>query len=85
MGYKAILAEKPSVGAGIAKVVGATDTSHKDKMCGWIEGNGYKVTWAFGHLIGLLSPEEMGFTNNELPFFPEEWKPKPKMKKEGGE
>ena len=85
MGYKVILAEKPSVGAGIAKVIGASDTSHKDKMCGWIEGNGYKVTWAFGHLIGLLSPEEMGFANNEFPFFPEEWKTKPKMKREKGE
>ena len=85
MGYKVIIAEKPSVGSGIAKVVGATDTSHKDKMCGWVEGNGYKVTWAFGHLVGLMSPEEMGFDNNAFPFFPEEWKTKPKMKKEGKE
>lgn len=43
-----IIAEKPSVAREIAAIVGATN--RKD---GFIEGNGYAVTWAFGHLVGL--------------------------------
>ncbi|MBQ6013246.1 MAG: DNA topoisomerase III, partial [Firmicutes bacterium] len=73
MAYKVIIAEKPSVAAGIAKVVGAT-TPHRDKANGYLEGNGYKVTWAFGHLVGLQSPEQMGFKGDELPIIPDEWK-----------
>lgn len=72
MGYTVIIAEKPSVAASIAKVVGAT-TPHRDKANGYLEGNGYKVTWAFGHLVGLDRPEDMGFTGEVLPIFPEEW------------
>lgn len=45
---KVILAEKPSVAKEIAKIVGATQN-----MTTHLEGNGYQVTWAFGHLIGL--------------------------------
>ena len=41
-----IIAEKPSVAREIAAIVGATNS--KD---GFIEGNGYAVTWAFGHLV----------------------------------
>lgn len=73
MGYKVIIAEKPSVAKGIARIVGAT-TPHTDKWYGYVEGNGYKVTWAFGHLVGLESPEEMGFSGQTLPIMPEEWK-----------
>ena len=40
------IAEKPSVGRDIARILGAT--SAKD---GYIEGNGYQVTWALGHLL----------------------------------
>lgn len=47
------VAEKPSVGKDIAKVLGATQ-SHD----GYMEGNGYQVTWTFGHLCGLLNPDE---------------------------
>ena len=50
---KVCIAEKPSVAAEIAKVLGAR--SRKD---GYFEGNGYQVTWTFGHLCCLKSPEE---------------------------
>jgi DNA topoisomerase-3 len=45
---KVVIAEKPSMGRDIARVIGAT--SGRD---GYMEGKGYKVTWAFGHLVGL--------------------------------
>ncbi len=47
------VAEKPSVGQYIAKVLGA-NTRHD----GYFEGNGYQVTWTFGHLCALLDPNE---------------------------
>ena len=47
------VAEKPSVGAYIANVLGANQ--RKD---GYFEGNGYQVTWTFGHLCALLDPQE---------------------------
>ncbi|EKC67996.1 DNA topoisomerase III, partial [human gut metagenome] len=47
-----IIAEKPSVAREIAAIVEATN--RKD---GFIEGNGYAVTWAFGHLVGLAMPQ----------------------------
>ncbi len=47
------IAEKPSVGRDIARVLGAT--TQRD---GYMEGNGYIVTWTFGHLCGLLDPQE---------------------------
>lgn len=72
MSYKLIIAEKPSVAKSIAKVVGAS-TPHMQKANGYIEGNGYRVTWAFGHLIGLNSPEAMGFPSPTLPILPETW------------
>ena len=72
MSYTVIIAEKPSVASSIAKVVGAT-TPHRDKACGYLVGNGYRVTWAFGHLVGLCTPEQMGFTEGQLPMFPEKW------------
>ncbi len=75
MSYKLIIAEKPSVAASIAKVVGA-GTAHRDKAVGYLEGNGYHVTWAFGHLVTLKRPEEIGFTGTQLPIFPEKWETK---------
>ncbi len=54
------IAEKPSVGRDIAKVLGAT-TSHD----GYMEGNGYCVSWTFGHLCALLDPND----------YKDEWKP----------
>ena len=47
------IAEKPSVARDIAQVLGAT-TSHQ----GYMEGNGYQVTWTFGHLCELKYPED---------------------------
>ncbi|ADI38281.1 DNA topoisomerase 3 [Waddlia chondrophila 2032/99] len=48
-----VVAEKPSVARDLAEHLGAA--SRKE---GYIEGNGYKITWAFGHLVGLKKPEE---------------------------
>ena len=47
------IAEKPSVARDIAEVLGA-----KDRRDGYIEGNGYQVTWTFGHLCTLKEPHE---------------------------
>ena len=47
------IAEKPSVARDIAGILGANN--RKD---GYLEGNGYQVTWTFGHLCGLLEPHE---------------------------
>jgi DNA topoisomerase-3 len=80
---KVIIAEKPSVARDIAAIVGAT--SRKD---GYLEGNGYAVTWAFGHLIGLAMPEEYGikgFQKENLPILPEDFKLIPRHIKEGKE
>ncbi len=72
---KVILAEKPSVARDIASVVGA-----KTKKDGYFEGNGYAVTYAFGHLVTLAEPEEMNpawgspWRLEQLPMIPEQWK-----------
>lgn len=50
---KVCIAEKPSVAREIAEVLGATH-----KMNGYIEGNGYQVTWTFGHLCTLKEPHD---------------------------
>lgn len=65
---KAIIAEKPNVAREIATLVGATERKE-----GYLEGNGYFVTWAFGHLVGLAMPEDygiMGFDKESLPILP---------------
>ena len=64
------VAEKPSVGAYIANVLGA-----KQKHDGYFEGNGYQVTWTFGHLCALLDPQEYteqwkGWNLSSLPMIP---------------
>ena len=65
------IAEKPSVGRDIARVLGA-NTQHD----GFMEGNGYCVTWTFGHLCALLDPNEYneqwkGWNMSSLPMVPE--------------
>ena len=63
-----IIAEKPSVARDIARIVGAN--SRQD---GYMEGNGYLVTWAMGHLIALAMPEAYGFSTykaEDLPIRP---------------
>ncbi|KAA6300116.1 MAG: DNA topoisomerase 3, partial [Candidatus Ordinivivax streblomastigis] len=79
----AIIAEKPSVAREIAGIVGACA-----KEDGFMHGNGYMVTWAFGHLITLAMPEEYGFTgfNREhLPIIPPSFKLVPRQIREGKE
>ena len=51
-----IIAEKPSVARDIAHIVGANT-----RQDGYLEGSGYMVTWAMGHLITLAMPEAYGF------------------------
>ena len=63
-----IIAEKPSVARDIARIVGA-----KSKQEGYMEGSGYLVTWAMGHLIALAMPEAYGFSaykREDLPIRP---------------
>ena len=50
---KVCIAEKPSVAREIAAIVGANQ-----KHDGYMEGNGYQVTWTFGHLCTLKEPHE---------------------------
>lgn len=71
---KVIIAEKPSVAKGIAKVVGAC--ASRD---GYIEGNGYRVTWCFGHLLTLFDAEDYNdlykkWDIDMLPILPEKFK-----------
>jgi len=47
------IAEKPSVAKDIADILGA-----KTRHDGYLEGNGYQVTWTFGHLCSLKAPDE---------------------------
>jgi DNA topoisomerase-3 len=65
---KTVIAEKPSVAREIAGLLGATE-----KKDGYLAGNGYFVTWAFGHLVGLGMPEDYGITGFQkasLPILP---------------
>lgn len=64
------IAEKPSVARDIADILGA-----KNKRDGYIEGNGYQVTWTFGHLCTLKEPHEYApewkkWSLNSLPMIP---------------
>ena len=52
MQMKLVLAEKPSVAQNIAKVLGAAKRED-----GYLEGNGYVVSWCVGHLVELAQPE----------------------------
>jgi len=66
---KTIIAEKPSVAREIARIVGATQREER-----YITGNGYYVTWAFGHLVQLAMPEAYGFKGfqkESLPILPD--------------
>lgn len=68
-----VIAEKPSVGAAIGKVLGAT--SRKD---GYLEGNNYIVSWCVGHMVGLADASSYDerfakWRYSDLPIVPEEW------------
>ena len=68
-----VIAEKPSVGAAIGKVLGAS--SRRD---GYLEGNNYIVSWCVGHLVGLADASSYDerfakWRYSDLPIVPEEW------------
>lgn len=66
---KAIIAEKRSVAREIAQLLNANE-----RKGGYLEGNGYCVTWALGHLVSLGMPEDYGirgFDKASLPIFPD--------------
>jgi DNA topoisomerase-3 len=74
--YKLVISEKPSVAQSIAKVMGATD-----RHDGYMEGNGYLVSWCIGHLIELAQPQEYDekyekWKKEDLPIIPrrDDWK-----------
>ncbi len=69
----AVVAEKPSVARDLARVLGAEKRGE-----GYMHGNGYVVTWAIGHLVGLAEPHEIrpewrSFRREHLPILPERW------------
>ena len=71
---KLVIAEKPSVARDIASVLGATQ-----KRNGYLEGNGYQVTWCIGHLVQLANPEEYDETlrrwkMDTLPIMPDQFR-----------
>ena len=68
---KLVLAEKPSVAQALSKVLRATKRGD-----GYLEGNGYVVSWCVGHLVELAPPEAYGeqykkWCKEDLPIFPE--------------
>lgn len=68
-----VIAEKPSVGAAIGKVLGAS--SRRD---GYLEGNNYIVSWCVGHLVGLADASSYDerfakWRYSDLPIVPDEW------------
>jgi DNA topoisomerase-3 len=64
-----VVAEKPSVARVIASVLGAND-----KKDGYMEGNGYIVSWCIGHMADVAPSKEYADFNNTLPFIPQVWK-----------
>ncbi|MBC1333632.1 DNA topoisomerase III, partial [Listeria booriae] len=72
-----VLAEKPSVGKDIGRVLGA-----KQGKNGYLEGGKYVVTWALGHLVTLADPERYdpkykNWNMEDLPMLPEKMKLEP--------
>ena len=70
---KLVVAEKPSVAMSYAKVLGAT--SRQD---GYLEGNGYLVSWCVGHLVELAPPnvydaKYVKWSIADLPILPQKW------------
>lgn len=70
-----IVAEKPSVARDIARVLGV-----RGKRDGYLEGNGYRITWALGHLVHFAEPNDYGkdwagrWSMGQLPMIPERWR-----------
>jgi DNA topoisomerase-3 len=73
VGVTAVVAEKPSVARDIAAALGV-----EKKGDGFFYGNGYAVTWAIGHLVGLAEPQQINpewkaWRRDTLPMLPERW------------
>ena len=73
MSYQLVIAEKPSVARSIAGVIGANK-----KQDGYMEGNGYLVSWCIGHLVsladaGAYDPRYKKWAYDDLPILPQEW------------
>lgn len=71
---RVLVAEKPSVARDIAKVIGASQ-----KKDGYLEGNNYRVTWCYGHLVAYSTPDRYGeiyqkWSFATLPIIPEKFK-----------
>lgn len=71
---KLVIAEKPSVAQSLAAVLGA-----KERGQGYLQGNGYIVSWCIGHLIGLAAADsyDAKYSNwcyEDLPIIPKHWK-----------
>lgn len=63
-----VIAEKPSVAKDLARILKA-----ENKKDGYLEGNGYAVTWAYGHLVSLADPKDYGWekwSKADLPMLP---------------
>ena len=70
---KLVICEKPSVGAAVAVALGV-----REKKDGYIEGNGYVISWCIGHLVGLAEAAAYGeqyrkWSYDSLPILPQEW------------
>ena len=73
MSYRLVIAEKPSVAQAYAKVLGATNRND-----GYLEGNGYLVSWCIGHLVELAPPnvydeKYVKWSIADLPILPQKW------------
>ncbi len=73
MSIQLVIAEKPSVARSIAGVIGANK-----KQDGYMEGNGYLVSWCIGHLVsladaGAYDPRYKKWAYDDLPILPQEW------------
>ena len=71
-----VIAEKPSVAMALASVIGA-----RSRRDGFVEGNGYLVSWCVGHLVGLCDAADYDeryrkWNYDDLPIVPEKWKKK---------
>ena len=74
MSYQLVIAEKPSVARSIAAVIGATDRQE-----GYLQGNGYLVSWCIGHLVSfadaaLYDERFKKWRYEDLPIIPESWR-----------
>ena len=70
---KLVICEKPSVGAAVAAALCV-----REKKDGYIEGNGYFISWCIGHLVGLAEAAVYGeqyrkWSYDSLPILPQEW------------